>query len=127
MKDGHRGLKDGVLFIPGAEFGGLLAYPQKSVTKKDFKSPQERVDLVNEAEGMTFLCHLEERMDWDLPGMTGSEIYNTHADFKDEARLVKSIRSPARDDSLVAGFEIVSPGDDGGVAGLPGGLPEEVG
>ncbi|MCA9095818.1 MAG: PHP domain-containing protein [Planctomycetaceae bacterium] len=94
VKDGHRGLTDGVLFVPGAEFGGLLAYPQKSVTQKEFKSPQERVDVVNDAEGMTFLCHLEERMDWDLVGMTGSEIYNTHADFKDEARLVKSIRSP---------------------------------
>lgn len=94
VKDGHRGLVDGVLFIPGAEFGGLLAYPQQSVTKKNFESPQERVDVVNEADGMTFLCHLEERMDWDLTGMTGSEIYNTHADFKNESRLVKSLRSP---------------------------------
>lgn len=94
ITDGHRGLQDGVLFIPGAEFGGLLAYPQSSVKQKDFKSPQERVDVVNAAQGQTFLCHLEERMDWDLDGLTGSEIYNTHADFKEEARLVKSLRSP---------------------------------
>lgn len=94
VKDGHRGLVEGVLFVPGAEFGGLLAYPQQPVTQKEFKSPQERVDVVNQAEGMTFLCHLEERMDWDLTGMTGSEIYNTHADFKNETRLVKTLRSP---------------------------------
>lgn len=94
VKDGNQGLVDGVLFIPGAEFGGLLAYPKLSVGKKDFQSPQERVDVVNQAEGMAFLCHLEERMDWDLEGLTGSEIYNTHADFKDETRLVKSLRSP---------------------------------
>ena len=32
-------------------------------------------------------------MDWDLKGLTGSEIYNLHADFKDETRLIKSMRS----------------------------------
>ncbi|MFO1022624.1 MAG: hypothetical protein U0903_18290 [Planctomycetales bacterium] len=95
VKDGNQGLKDGVLFIPGAEFGGLLSYPQESITQKDFKSPQERVDVVNAAKGMSFLCHLEERMDWDLNGLTGSEIYNLHADFKEESRLVKSLASPA--------------------------------
>jgi hypothetical protein len=31
-------------------------------------------------------------MDWDLKGLTGSEIYNLHADFKDEIRLIKSMR-----------------------------------
>ncbi len=43
---------------------------------------------------MVFLCHLEERMDWDIKGLTGTEIYNTHADFKDEPRLLASLRSP---------------------------------
>ena len=33
-------------------------------------------------------------MDWDLKGLTGSEIYNLHADFKDETRLIKSMRTP---------------------------------
>src|SRR5437762_13634181 len=29
-----RGLKDGVLFVPGAEVHGFLAYPQKSILKR---------------------------------------------------------------------------------------------
>ena len=26
-------------------------------------------------------------MDWEINGLTGSEIYNTHADFKDEPQV----------------------------------------
>jgi hypothetical protein len=95
VTDGHRGLQDGMLFIPGAEFGGLLAYPQDSLGGREFAEPQARVDAVNAARGMAFLCHLEERLDWDLDGLTGSEIYNVHADFKEEARLVKTLATPA--------------------------------
>ncbi len=56
--------------------------------------PQGRVDAVRKTGGQVFLCHLEERMDWDLKGLTGSEIYNLHADFKDELRLIKAMRTP---------------------------------
>src|SRR5215510_14304542 len=31
VTDGHRGPRDGVLLIPGAETGGFLAYPKKSL------------------------------------------------------------------------------------------------
>ena len=41
-----------------------------------------------------FVSHLEERMDWNIQGITGVEIYNTHADFKDEKRLIESLRKP---------------------------------
>ena len=95
VTDGHRGLRDGVLFIPGAEFGGLLAYPQDSIAGQEFPQPQLRVNAVNQARGLSFLCHLEERMDWELDGLTGSEIYNVHADLKDESRLVKTLATPA--------------------------------
>jgi hypothetical protein len=43
---------------------------------------------------MTFLCHLEERMDWNLDSLTGSEIYNTHADAKEETRLYAMMKNP---------------------------------
>jgi hypothetical protein len=33
-------------------------------------------------------------MDWEIAGITGTEIYNTHADFKDEATFVAALRSP---------------------------------
>jgi len=94
FKDGHRGMVDGVLLIPGAEYAGLLAFPQQSVPKGSDATPQGLVDAVLKTNGQVFLCHLEERMDWELKGLTGSEIYNLHADFKDERRLLKSMRTP---------------------------------
>ena len=33
-------------------------------------------------------------MDWDIAGLTGNEIYNTHADFKDEMKFMAALRSP---------------------------------
>jgi hypothetical protein len=92
FKEGHRGLVDGVLLIPGAELNGLLAFPTDTVPE-GAADPQAQVDAVLKTHGQVFLCHLEERMDWDLKGLTGSEIYNLHADFKDETRLIKSMRS----------------------------------
>jgi hypothetical protein len=94
FKEGHRGMVDGVLLIPGAEYPGLLAFPKQSVPIGNDANPQGRVDAVLKTGGQVFLCHLEERMDWDLKGLTGSEIYNLHADFKDETRLIKSMRTP---------------------------------
>jgi len=91
FKEGHHGLVDGVLLIPGAELTGLLAFPMSSVPEGS-TDPQAEVDAVVKTHGQVFLCHLEERMDWDLKGLTGSEIYNLHADFKDEIRLIKSMR-----------------------------------
>jgi len=94
VKDGHRGMKDGVLVIPGAETGGFLAWPKTSIQDQKTDSPQAFADLVLSTGGQIFLCHLEERMDWEISGLTGSEIYNTHADFKDEPKFIASLRSP---------------------------------
>jgi hypothetical protein len=33
-------------------------------------------------------------MDWQVANVTGTEIYNTHADVKDEARFVAALRAP---------------------------------
>lgn len=94
VNDGHHGLKDGVLLIPGAETGGFLAYPKRSIQGEKTSSPQEFSNLVRGTDGLVFLCHLEERMSWEIEGLTGSEIYNTHADFKDESKLIAYLRSP---------------------------------
>jgi hypothetical protein len=91
---GHQGMKDGVLLIPGAETDGFLCYPTHSLRGLERGKPQEFSDLVRRKDGLMFLCHLEERMDWEIHGLTGSEIYNTHADFKDEKNLAKSMRNP---------------------------------
>lgn len=94
VTDGHQGLRDGVLLIPGAETQGLLAFPATSVKGLDLGSPQEFSDVVRRRGGQTFLSHLEERLDWDLTGLSGVEIYNTHADVKDEKQLAAKLRNP---------------------------------
>lgn len=100
--DGHRGVKEGVLLIPGAETEGFLAYPRRSIEDQKTDTPQAFADLVRATGGLVFLCHLEERMDWDIAGITGTEIYNTHADFKEETRFIEALRSPLGMFSLVA-------------------------
>src|SRR5262249_42974678 len=92
--DGHQGLKDGVLLIPGAETGGFLAYPKTSIKEQKTSGNQAFSDLVRSTGGLIFLCHLEERMDWEIEGLTGSEIYNTHADFKEETKFMAALRNP---------------------------------
>ncbi len=92
--DGHQGMRDGVLLIPGAEMRGLHVYPRTTLRGAEQGSEQELCNQVAGRDGLLFLCHLEERMDWELSGLTGSEIYNTHADFKDEKRLAAKFRNP---------------------------------
>jgi hypothetical protein len=94
IKDGHQGVKDDVLLIPGAESGGFLAYPTRSLKGEKTGEKQEFADLVKQQDGMIFLSHLEERMDWEIAGLTGTEIYNTHADFKDELKFISALKNP---------------------------------
>lgn len=96
IRDGHRGLTDGVLFVPGAETNGFLAFPLESVAYRGVETPQAFADSVRATEGQVFLCHLEERMDWEIANLTGSEIYNTHADVKDEAELLAAVSNPVK-------------------------------
>ncbi|XZE35019.1 hypothetical protein SH501x_000503 [Pirellulaceae bacterium SH501] len=92
--DGNRGIIDGVLCIPGAEMKGMLVYPTLSLAPFSAAEPGELASIVRSRGGHIFLSHLEERMDWQLPGITGTEIYNTHADFKKQAGLVKAMKNP---------------------------------
>ena len=92
--DGHQGMRDDVLLIPGAETNGMLVYPRISIKEFGSAKPQDLSEIVRGREGLTFLSHLEERMDWEIRGLTGVEIYNTHADVKDEKRLLASMKNP---------------------------------
>lgn len=92
--DGNRGVVDGVLMIPGAEKGGFLLFPTRSIQNESTDGPQALVDLVRRDGGQIYLSHLEERLDWEIEGLTGTEIYNTHADVKDELRFMTALRSP---------------------------------
>lgn len=94
VTDGHSGIHDGVLCIPGAEVKGLLTYPRVSMADQDALEPADFARRVQQQDGLSFLSHLEERLDWELPGLTGCEIYNTHADAKEEKRLFSSLQNP---------------------------------
>ena len=94
FQQGHQGIKDGVLLIPGAESQGFLAFPMMSLREVQPATPQEFSDLVRGRGGLMFVSHLEERMEWNVRGVTGVEIYNTHADFKDEKKMIAALRNP---------------------------------
>ena len=97
IADSWRDLREGVLFIPGAESEGFLVYPQRSIIaahiNKSFKSREEYVRLVREPAGKDrgdiFLSHVEEKGDWDTSQLDGLEIYNIHSDLLDEAEFVR--------------------------------------
>lgn len=97
INDSWRGLREGVLFIPGAESEGFLVYPQRSIIaahiNKSFKSRDEYVRLVKEPVGKDrgdiFLSHVEEKGDWDTSQLDGLEIYNIHSDLLDENEFVR--------------------------------------
>ncbi len=84
-----RGLKDGVLFVPGSEIRGCLLYPEASVLDKMEQPFPELLKAVTAGDGMMFLSHVEERTDHPMDGLTGLEIYNRHWDAKkDMASLI---------------------------------------
>lgn len=80
-----RGLKDGVLFIPGAEVNGFLAHPSASILKRMDLKGRDFINTVTADNGLIFLSHIEERPDHPLDGLTGLEIYNRHWDAKRDA------------------------------------------
>ena len=92
--NGHHGMHDGVLLIPGVETKGFLVFPTQSLKGNERLSPQEYSNLVRSKGGLVFLSHVEERMDWEIQGMTGTEIYNTHADFSEEEALIAKMKHP---------------------------------
>src|SRR5947209_7020818 len=49
-----RGVKDGVLFIPGAEVNGFLAYPGKSILKRMDLKGRDFIETVTADDGMIF-------------------------------------------------------------------------
>jgi hypothetical protein len=79
-----RGMKDGVLFIPGAESHGFLVYPTKSMLDRMELKGADFINRVTIDDGMIFLSHIEERRDHPVDGLTGLEIYNRHWDAKQD-------------------------------------------
>ena len=87
IDDSWRGLREGVLFIPGSEAEGFLNYPMRSIRGLKWTSPQEYIALIRRNGGLIFLSHVEERLDFSTDQLDGLEIYNRHTDYNDETEF----------------------------------------
>jgi hypothetical protein len=100
-----RGLKEGVLFIPGSEVRGFLVYPMKSILKRMDLKGSDFIDTVAAGGGMIFLSHIEERKDHSVEGLTGLEIYNRHYDAKQDRASLLAIVLKLTDPKQLAGLQ----------------------
>ena len=79
-----RGLHDGKLFIPGFEmrdgFMPLGARPGTVLSNETDSATLAR--QIAQSGAVLFYAHPEEPREWDLPELSGMEIYNIHTDFK---------------------------------------------
>ncbi len=91
--DSWRGLRDGVLFIPGSEAHGFLIHPEGSVVEYMGADAGALLRQVSRGAGMAFLSHVEERVDHSMDGLTGMEIYNRHADALDNGDSMRALVS----------------------------------
>ncbi|HKX26987.1 MAG TPA: histidinol phosphatase [Blastocatellia bacterium] len=97
ITESWRGLREGVLFIPGAESDGFIVYPTRSIISahltKSRRPRPEYIKLVKRDGGNIFLSHAENKPDWETGELDGMEIYNHHADFLDEVGFVLWFRA----------------------------------
>ncbi|QDU23884.1 CehA/McbA family metallohydrolase domain-containing protein [Urbifossiella limnaea] len=100
-----RGLKDGVLFIPGSEARGFLLYPSKSILNRMELKGADFIDTVTADDGMIFLSHVEERKGHPVDGLTGLEIYNRHWDAKRDPASIVALALMLTDPRQVASLE----------------------
>jgi hypothetical protein len=100
-----RGLKDGVLFVPGSEVRGFLVYPEKSILKRMDLATPEFVATVTAGDGLIFLSHVEERKDHPLDGLTGLEVYNRHYDAKRDKLALLTLAAMLTDPKKLADLE----------------------
>jgi hypothetical protein len=95
--DGWRGMRDGVLFIPGAEGKGFLLYPDASVMNAMDGPKEELIKATTRGTGLIFLSHVEERVSHSMQGLTGMEIYNRHHDANDDMDMLFAVAAMMTD------------------------------
>ena len=103
--NGWRGMRDGVLFIPGAEARGFLLAPQHSIGEAMDGALEDLAGTARAGNGMVFLSHVEERVEYPTAGLTGMEIYNRHADAEDDRDLEAAITEWMKDAARTAELE----------------------
>lgn len=79
LREGWKGLHDGVLFIQGAEYSdNILALGIKDPIQ--FKDRRGTIKAIHEQGGVAIACHPEGIKDWsEFDEADGMEIYNVHA------------------------------------------------
>ncbi len=83
LREGWRGLHDGVLFIQGAELAGsnLLAIGIREPIHA--AGVPAKIDAIHAQGGLAIVSHCEEVSDWEpYAAADGMEIYNVHAALK---------------------------------------------
>jgi len=105
MTEGWRGLRDGVLFVPGSEARGFLLSPAGSILEEMDAPAPELVAAARRGGGLVFLSHVEERPDHSMEGLDGQEIYNRHADAKDDRAGLLALLMAVTDPASLAGLE----------------------
>ncbi len=78
------GLHDGKLFIPGFEMrDGFMPFGARPGTVLSNSTDSATLaHQIVDSGGVLFYAHPEEARNWDLPELTGMEIYNIHSDMK---------------------------------------------
>jgi hypothetical protein len=81
-----RGVHEGKLFIPGYELRrGWMPFGVRSeVCLTNATDDDTLARQIREGGGLLFYAHPEEDRDWSRPELVGMEIYNIHADLKNE-------------------------------------------
>jgi hypothetical protein len=100
-----RGLKEGVLFVPGSEARGFLVYPEKSILNRMDLATPDFVATVTAGDGLIFLSHVEERPEHPLDGLTGLEVYNRHYDAKRDKASLLTLAAMLTDPKRLANLE----------------------
>jgi hypothetical protein len=110
LREGWRGLRDGVLFIQGHELAGanLLAIGIREPVQGGL--PADRIKAIRAQGGVAIVSHPEEVTDWEpYLGADGMEIYNVHAALKkkqkeDPAFLLKAVAVLQKDPDRAFGL-----------------------
>ncbi len=105
ITESWRGLRDGVLFIPGSEDRGFLIYPMRSVLGRMKDPTAAFLEAVRADGGLAFLSHIEERSDHPMDGLDGLEITNRHADAKADRAGMLSLMLKLTDPASLAELE----------------------
>jgi len=101
LREGWKGLHDGVLFIQGAEYSDNIL--GLGLTEPiQFKDRRGTIRAIHEQGGVAFACHPEGIKDWsEFEDADGMEVYNVHATVmkhKNDAAFVAKVIKMLKED-----------------------------